>query len=303
MQDYTNNELLRSISRRSSITFNEHTLPAGEALAIANEELQSVIGPMLMGIKAKYFHTFSDYATTQQQTAYPIPARAMGRALQNVAFVDSSGRAAKITNVDPDDEMDQAGWEAWAGNLLGGGQGYYVSGDDVILYPTSPAGQTLRLFYYALPNRLIEVSAAAKVTAVDSGTGVVTVSGKPLSWTTGERLCCVAGGPGFPLRFEMRAATAIGGASVTFASVAGIVVGDYLAPEGDSPIAQIPVEARPLLAQAAAVKVLESLRDPGITNAQAKYKEIHDGFLGTYSPRVEQAPKKISSGRGLRRFM
>lgn len=268
------------------------------ALATADDELQTVIVPLMLSLRSKYLLSSLDYTTTPA-IRYAIPPFAIGRSIQNIAMVGADGRESELTFVDHDREMEGSAWDSWARDFLGGRSGYYLSGDDVILYPQARPGLTLRIFYYRLPNRLALIENCARVTAVDSGTGVVSVSGLPLEWTVGTSLCCVAGIPGFPLRFEARAAVAAGSGTVTLADVSSIIVGDWLAPEGDSPIPQIPVEAHPMLAQAAVTKLHESLGDPRLSNAQAKYKEIRDGFVTANTPRVEQAPKMMSPRRGL----
>lgn len=302
MRDHTTDGLLESIAWRGSLAFEEHALSRGRALTIADDEMLSTVCPMILSLRSRYFRAFVDVTLTDA-TRYPIPAAAAGRALQNVAAVDSSGRESALTSVDHDLEMDGSGWEAWANQMLGGGDGYYVDADDIVLYPNSHPGKTLRIFFYQMPNRLVESSAAGRVTGVDVGTGVVSLAALPLSWAIGTSLCGVAGSPGFRLRFAARAVTAVGALSVTLGDVTGIAVGDWLALEGDSPIPQIPVEAHPVLAQAVVVKYRESIRDPGLSDSQAKLKELRDSFVTTYTPRVEQAPKTISAGRGLRRWM
>jgi hypothetical protein len=298
MRTYSTEELLESISRRGSFEFKENAITREVALAMADDELQTVIVPMLLSLRSKYLLASLDYTTTES-LRYAIPPFAIGRSIQNIAFVDASGRESELTFVDHDLEMAGSSWDAWARGYLNGRDGYYLSGDDVVLYPQSRAGLTLRIFYYRLPNRLALIENCAQVTAVDSGTGIVSVSDLPLEWTAGIRLCCVAGVPGFTLRFEARSASAAGSGTVTLADVSSITVGDWLAEEGDSPIPQIPVEAHPLLAQAAVVKLHESLGDPRLVNAQAKYKEIRDGFMVANTPRVEQAPKMMTARRGL----
>lgn len=298
MRNYTTEELLSKIELRGSIKFRDQAYTRTAALAQADDELQTVLFPLLISLRSKYAIASSDYAVTSE-TRYPIPANAYGRSLQNVVYVGADGKESELVFVDHDREMEGGSWENWARGFLGGRSGYYLSGDDVVLYPSAVPGWTLRLYYHRTPNRLALIEDCGQITAINPGTGVVTLGNLPTSWAIGTRLCAVAGLPGFTMRFEAQAVTAVGAGTVTLADVSDLTVGDWLALEGDSPIPQLPVEAHPLLAQATIVKIHESLGDARLVNSQAKYKEIRDLFVGANSPRVEQAPKMLSARRGL----
>ena len=301
--DYTTTRLLALIEELGAMPLDQSTFPPVTVLRMADTQLELAIVPVILSTRAAHFRTSVDYVTTEA-AVYPIPEYAMNRSLQNVAYVSPTGEESALTPVDHDREMEEGvSWYSWATGFLGGRQGYYVSGDDLVLFPAPAAGKTLRVYYYRRPNRLVEENDAARVISVNPGTGVVTCATVPGAWAIGTSLCCVAGKPGFALRFEARAITGVASPTVTLGDVTGIVAGDYLALEGDSPIPQLPVEAHALLAQKTVCKILESLGDAKKGASDAEYTEMLRNYVNSFPLRVEQAPKRIAPRKNLLRFM
>lgn len=269
-------------------------------IKMADDELQETIVPVVFGLRADHFLDFTDYTTTDD-VDYEIPESALNRNLRSVCYVDERGVESRLTPVEYDDEAGAVNYDR---RSFAHGA-YYIRGDMLKLYPSSTPGKTLRLHYYRLPNKLVPIDQAAKVTDVDYDTGVVTTSGVPATWTTDDVLCCVAGRPGFRLRFAAKKPTDVSSPTVTFAAedVAEIAVGDWLALEGDSPIPQIPVEAHRLLAQATLVKVLEAHGDDTMEKSQKKLDIAIARYQNMATPRVEEDPKSVVSRANIRHFI
>lgn len=296
MRTYTTAALVENIQRRGAIPANQSTYEADEMIAIADDELQTMIVPAIMALKAAHFLTYVDYTTTTA-VVYDIPATALNRDLQNVVFVAADGSETALTPIDFDVEVqggDRSFFQYGA---------FYVRGDKLVLYPDSTAGQTLRLYYYRLPNRLVQTSEAAEVLSVDYDTNIITCSSVPADWAAGDSICCVSGQPGFDLNIEAADIVDVSSPTVELADASAVVAGDWLAAEGDSPIPQIPVETHPLLAQAALVKILEGLGDPRMKLSQEKLMEVMRNYQNVASPRVEQAFPKLISRKRLADYM
>lgn len=288
MRDYTTDELLESVKRRAAIALGPGTFDEDKVLAFADDELQSAIVPAVMSLRAEHFATYEDVTTTDE-LVYEIPESALNRGLKRVCFVDAAGVEQKLTKIDFDAESDEPGQRGTYPNGA-----FYIQGDSVVLYPNVTAGRTLRMHFYRAPNRLVQTSAAAQVLAVDTDLDTVTCSSVPASWEVGDLVCCVAGRPGFGLRFAAREITVAGSPSFTIDDVTGVEVGDWIALEGDSPIAQIPVEMHPVLAQKVAAKVLEALGDPKTPFSRDEYAAIAKNVVDMAGPRVESAPKRFT---------
>lgn len=297
MRDFSTDDLLQAIEILGSIPVDTNAYAAADLLRLADREMQTMIVPLIMAHRARHFLTYDDVTMTTE-TRYPIPETAINRALQNVALLDASGNPEALLPIDHDREMEiRRGfytfrqWDLEYSEL-----GFYFEGDELAIFPRAISGRTLRLFYYRLPNRLVETSAAGLVTGVDTGTGVVTcAAGVPSTITTSTPICAVAGRPGFGLRFEAvtpsnKAATTV---TIAAASAALVSVGDWIALEGDSPIPQIPVECHPILAQATVVKVLTGLGHPRSAEQKENLGELINAYVQTNKLRAEQAPKRI----------
>lgn len=291
MRNYTTEGLMENIKRRGSIPADQSTLGTDEMLAIADDELQTVIVPMVMSLRADHFLTYTDYETGDD-VEFSIPDDALNRNLRSVVFVEADGTENALTRIEFDDESAAPDFQRRSFNR----GAYYIRADSVKLYPRAVPGKTLRLHYYRLPNKLVPVTEAALVLSVDYDNNVVTTSGVPATWATGDVVCCVQGRPGFQLRFPAQTTVEVSSPTVILEDASDVQAGDWLALEGESPIPQVPVEAHPILAQAALVKILEALGDSkGIEISEAKLQQILKNYLQVASPRVEEAPKLFVS--------
>ncbi len=289
MRTYTTDALIESIKRRGAIPLNQATYTADRALAMADDELQTMIAPLILKLKADHFLTYSDQTTTTS-VVYDIPASAHNRSLHAVVYVASDGSETRLTKIDFDVETSfNADGEFFPGGA------YYLRGDKVVLYPDSTAGRTLRMYFYRLPNQLVATTDAAEVLSVDTVTDIITCSSVPAAWVVGDSICCVAGTPGFDLRFEAKTIVAVSSPTVTVDDASSVVAGDWLAMEGDSPIPQIPVEVHPILAQATVVKILEGLGDPKTERSEKKLQQIMEMYTGVGTPRVATALPTLKS--------
>ena len=82
-----------------------------------------------------------------------------------------------------------------------------------------------------------------------------------------------------------------------------LAVGDWVAETGFSPIPQIPFEAHKLLEQRVVIKILEGLKDQtGMKMAEDGYEAMVEKFTQLVTPRVDGAPQKLVSRRGLRAY-
>lgn len=293
-RDYTTTGLIESIQNRGQFALNDSTFTAARVLALADEEMRTTIVPLVRENRNDHFVTSEDVTTTAA-TAYDIPEEALNRGLFNVAMLDSQGNPYGLTVIDFDRLIDLP--QVWSALRREWRRGYYVRGDQVHLYPSSIAGETLRLYYERLPNRLIATSGAAQVVSVNTVNGEITcVTGTvPDAWAVGTELCIVKGKPGFTLRVEssiaVTATTSV--VDLPVADVANVVAGDWIAPVGDSPILQLPTETHPLLAQRMACKLLEAMGDEYLLVAKEDWKEELAAYKRSYPTRTEKGPRRV----------
>jgi hypothetical protein len=145
--DYTTDALIASLQRNGLIPNDQETFEDEDFIAMLNEELQSVITPLIMSTNQDYFLQKVEYPVVANQQAYAVPPGAIGMKLKSVHIVDTSG------NPNNQPRLDLASIASDPGVAKAG---FFVQSNDIMLYPvpTSTSGDIVRLYYYARPNDL-----------------------------------------------------------------------------------------------------------------------------------------------------
>ena len=305
--DYTSTELIADIKQRASVPNSQNLITDANFVRFLSGKLHSEIVPIVLSVRENYFVSFQDTVittTTEATNRYPVPSRAIGMRLKDLKLVDSGGEERDIphlTYLDKSAGVSESSF-SYLENHAGGQHGFFFEGNDVRLFPADAfTGDSLRLYFFRRPNRLVKTSDAGKITAIDTGTNVVTLDNAPTTWTASTTFDVINGQPGFNSRQDDQTITAIAGADLTFSSLpSGMVVGDYVAESGESPIPQIPYEGFPFLAQLGVIKVLEGIGDKsGLAVARDDKITARKDFIQIISPRVEEKPRKTIAHRGL----
>lgn len=277
---YTTSQLLQAIERRSFAPENQLTFSTEELLAMAHEELQSVILPAILAVREEYFVTHTDYAVTAGQSGYDVPPRSIGLVVREIQLVNSTGSYRDLPRMEPEDVRS---------SQSGSPQAFFVKNNQIHLYPTPSATQdTLRVQFFASPGLFVEPSAAAIISAIDTATNVVTVSTIPSTWTTGDTFDFISSKGGHEYRGLDFTSTLVSGNDITFSSLPStLAVGDYISLQDESPLVQLPPNFRPVLAQATAARVLESMNQPGAADAMRQTEKLLASAIGLITPRIQ----------------
>ena len=275
---YTTANLLSAIARRSFMPANQSTFSDLEILAMATEEFRSWILPEIFKIRQEFMVYHKDYAITANQAGYVVPDRAFGSTVREVQII----RGSQI--IDP----SLIAMEHVDSTQTGYPQRFYFKNDKVMLFPTpSATADTLRMHYYLTPGELIETTEAAIISAIDTGTGVVSVTTIPDGWVTGDTFDFIKKTGGHEYRDVDAESTLVSGTDITFSSLpSDLVVGDYICLQGYSPLVQIPFTLRETLAQHAAAALLEYADQPGAGEARGKAQAMLAKAVDPLSPRV-----------------
>lgn len=292
---YTTSALIDSIKRKGSFPSNQSLFSDTDFVEILDGELRTYVIPFVLKAREEYFVTSEDFSIVSGTASYEIPSKAIGKKLRALYTVSSTGDLVEIPRLNPEDiAIDRRLIRPY---------GYYLQGDNVILYPTPTTAGTLRMFYYKRPNKLVVVDNAAKIASVNTGTYEVTLESLPTSWTTLTSLDVIDKDPSFKTKLEGFTSATVSGVviTVTSAQISYFEAGDYIAESGESPIPQIPVECLDLLVQSSIVKCLEAMGDQtgGYQAAATKLAQLEGDILEVVSQRVEGNPKKITNNRGL----
>jgi len=276
---FTTADLLAAIERRSFAPSNQSTFSTSEILALADEETQSLILPAILSVREEFFVTQTEVAITANRAAIDIPTRAIGMIVREVQLVNSSGHFRDLPRIEPEDVR---------GSQTGSPSAFYLKGNQIVLYPAPSTTQdSLRISFFIAPGNHIETSAAAVVSAINTTTNVVTVSSIPSTWVTGNSFDLISAKGGQEYRGIDLTSTLVSGTDITLPSLpTGLAVGDYVSLAETSPLVQLPPNFRPVLAQAVAARMLQSMNQPGADDATKQLDRLMQAAIQLITPRV-----------------
>lgn len=303
--DYTTTQLIRDIKRRGSVPTNQSLFTDQDFIDTMSDCLEMRVIPNILRTREEFFVAAADTPLVEAQRRYPLPERGVGHRVRQVQFLDSDGKVTmNLQRVEPEHGENDGG-QSFSG-IHHHQSGYYFEGNDIVLtnedLTPSNSLQTLRVKYFRRPNRLALITNAGKVTAVDTGTGSLTLDNVPTDMTTGTKVDIIAGRPTFDSVADSEELTGAAGfaVSVSLATAANVSIGDWVCFEGESTIAQIPKELHQILIQYSLVKVLTALGDiQGAAAAANDLDELERNLYEMLGVRDDGSRRKVVSPHGL----
>jgi hypothetical protein len=258
-----------------------------EILQLANDCMISHVVPMIISLKEEFYVTPESQNITANVSNYPIPYRALGLSLREVKKIQNN-RILDLDRMSPEDIITT--------ETSDNTEGFYLQGQDVVLYPTPSSTQDiLKLYYFLTPSRIVTVSECAAITAIDTGTGIVTAT-PPTSWTTSNLLDFCSKRNGHKTLGSDITPTAVSSTTVTFSTSdlpSTLSVGDYIALAGETPYLQCPDTCFDLVVRLVSNELLESMGAQAELQAGlAKANELKSNIVGLLTNRVTGAPKR-----------
>ncbi len=288
--DFTTLGLVAAIKRKGSIPTSQNLYLPEDFVAIANDELISIVIPLIMSVREEYFVTHIDLPITSAKN-YPIPAASVGMKLRDVAIVTNPNTNQEQRLTLPRLVLEQ----------VNNTTGFYVEDNEIILCSVPQQTGVLRFYYIRRPYNLVYTTKAGRVTSINPNTNEIVLSNIPSDWAINTKLSVIEAVSPFNIKIESGTIINLSSPTIELDNVTNIEIGDWVTLEGDSVVPMIPVEAHPYLAQLSCVKCLEGLGDrEGMSAAQSKANELKESLLTMISPRVDSAPKKITNcGNGI----
>lgn len=296
--DYTHVALLASVRRLAAMPTATATGSASaDLLAHANEILQSEVVPFIQELREDYFFQQKSQTVAAGTAAYRIPSRASGGKLRDVQMKNAAGEYRSLTRIQYDD------LEQYEAGTNGTPESFYMRGNYVVLVPTpSGTGETLEIPYLIRPNELVS-TAYGTITAIDTGTRVITYSETgTFAPTTSSTVDLIAASSGFEsLTIDVvptAADTTANTITVSAANLpADLAVGDYICTAQQSPVPQVPAEFHPLLYTKTARRMAETLGNQGrVAYLAAREGQLTDQIRRTFTPRIEGEVKVVGAG-------
>lgn len=296
----TTDDLVSEIQLTGVFPSNQELLTPDRILAFATEQTQSKVLPIIQALNQEYFVTYDLISLQNNQQAYAIPTRALGRTLRDVKIQDTGGRERSLPLIKLED--------LYYYTASSSPSGFYMLGDKIMILPPPvyASGYSLKLYYLQRPGRYVTVSSCSKVLSVSSDNltfTTLTVDQVPTTFLAGTICDVIQGIEGNSTLAKDQPITNIAGTSITFGLLSSAIgAGDYIAPQYCSPVLQFPEEGFGYLVAITTEKCLKALGDfDGAKAVSADAPEMKKFFESMIAPRIAGENIKVINRNGLLR--
>lgn len=290
----TASKLVESVRKRAMIPTDTSVYTDEDILDILNEEMDAGLLSTLLTLHEENLVYSVDMELEDAKKRYEIPYRAVGNKLREVSIVTSDGNHYELSRISLEQLSDYKN-----GLLASDRNVFYVENNYIVLVDSQLSGEKLRMYFYLRPNTLVLEKNVGVIQSINTNTGVITLVSFPSSFSNLPDVDLIAKrSPNkihcydiTPLSVDANLRT------ITFNTEDlpdNLMVGDYIALAEQTPVPNIPTEMHPLLAQRAAVHILEALGDSeGLNNAKVKLDQMEKSINNIIDDRVEGAPQKV----------
>jgi hypothetical protein len=292
-------KLIKSVRDRALIPTDSSTYQDEDILNILNEEVTQGLLSTIMSLNEEHMVTHEDVPSTSTlaSVGVKIPERAVGNKLRDIAYLRGNNfyEVSRISLEELSDYRNNQ--EDYNIDLC------YVEGDSVKFVSNELNADNIRMYFYMTPNEIVNEDECGKVfSIVDNGdtTTTLTLVDFPDNFTNLPIMDIVSNKvPNKILNYNIVPISVNRNSKIVTLNTADIPtnlsVGDYVCEQFTSPFLNMPSEMHPLLAQRAAVFILEALGDTeGLRNAMMRLEKMETSIQTILEDRVEGAPQKIN---------
>lgn len=293
---YNTEQLIEMINRACMVPTSQLTYTNADWAKMATDMLQTVVVPLIMSTREDYFVTFED-VLSPADGVIPFPENAVGSKLRNVCYI-AQQNPLNLKNL-PRIDIDVVAGVGF--NNTGTLAGFYIQGDDLILYPNTsvPTNTPIRLYFYRRTLALAAPEEYGQIVSIDTMSNTVVLDFVPIDWEVGLEINAVSSQPNFTITNSLMEISAISSPSIILDNVDDLSVGDYISVLGYSAIPQVPIEAMNYLAQSVATIALEGLGDrEGMKASNDVAEKLRESLLIMISQRVDGSVKKVINPSG-----
>lgn len=274
---------------------------------LLDDMMRKRVIPLIKSLKEEYWVTTLATQISASQNAYPIPYRAVGHALRDVALLDNNQNLLQLVRYEPEDlKFPLIPYNSPYFRL-----GYYLQDFNVVVFPPQVSNYVayqILMKYERRPSNLTLSSNCGQITSFNQNASTLTLSFVPSSWSTKTTLDIINNLPPFNSIADDVVITNINGLTLTVTIPSGfsstfwtnVAANYWAAPSMTTPIPQIPYEAFPYLTALGKKQVLEGLGDTNMLKSAdediAEAKVLINSIL---TPRVEGTPKQLSGFGGI----
>lgn len=231
---WTTDELVTRVKRKAQWP-DSGKLSDTEILAVADEELQSYVAPLVRRSAQAFWVKQDNRTTTAGTSEFRLSSLVTSGTLYDVSYIGQDGIPILLPVLTPNDVYRRRLNPA----LTGTPRVCTVEGDILRVYPIpASTGDTIRIRYERRPSKLIATTSCAAVTVVGSSTLTAATS---LGNGTYD---VVQANPNFDTLVVAQTTTVSGGGpyiyTMTGATLTSVAVGDYICPTGQTCIVTVP---------------------------------------------------------------
>ena len=295
-------QMIESVRNRTMTPDDTSIFTDDDILDILDEEMNMQVLDKLQKLHGDNL-TITVDLERNDDGEYEIPYRALGNKLRDISLVNGNVlyELAQISI----GELPDYTFAEDSNSYL---DKFYVENNKIKLIQNSRNYSKIRVRYYLRPNMLTKKEKAGVISEVitDSVAGTLTLSLSKVGRNFNESSLydiVAFRSPNNIKAFDLTpisltVAGGVGNIVLNLSELKGvekdIKTGDFLTIAEETPVPNIPTEMHPLLAQAAAVQLLEALGDTEAFNtAEKRLMKMTAASQELIDARVELAPKKI----------
>lgn len=159
---YTSQDLINAVKRKIMFPVAQNTFTEADILSFANEEMQISQVPSVLQFHQDYFVYAKVFPLVANTSRYPVPNRAIGMRLRDIAFSDQSGNVFDMARINSDDKAFFQASTSTSQSI----HKYYLEGNEVVLTPSitavPPIGN-INFYFFLRPNQLVANTRAATI--------------------------------------------------------------------------------------------------------------------------------------------
>jgi hypothetical protein len=155
-------DLIRSIKRRAFIPNSQETFTDEDLLEMATEEVNIGLVPLIERMHEEHLVYYIEVELEEGKKRYPIPARAHGNKLRDLALVDENDNVFEMHRYSLNEISDFTNTTTYINT-----RGFYLENNDVVLANFDVnIGNKLRFYFYMRPNHLVTEDLGAIIQSI-----------------------------------------------------------------------------------------------------------------------------------------
>lgn len=307
-------DLIESVKRRASIPSSEDLITDSEILHFANEEMDIEMVPLITMKHEDYFLTRELIHIDLTNNKYPIPYRAIGAKIRELAYqpsLQNPNDLREMRRISPNDL-------AATSNRTSTSRHFYFEGENIVLWGRNESliDGYLCVFFFMRPNTIVPFEEVSEIQSFDLNAGTFVVDKIPAGFAVGGKIDFVKSRsphkimtydiPILALDSATRTITLDASAYSPQPSMGNVMVqleaGDQISLAGETNLINIPSELHVMLAQMTAARILDSIGDKeNLAQANDKLLRMENNAQGLIDNRDEGSPFKVRPRNSLLR--